>query len=513
MQKRYLALAMASSLCASPALAAAKAPRTPDQALTRAEFAMSLKALVDDLEKASRTSWKIETPGAYALSDVEKGSARRTAILALVNDYRLWDGAGAITHERFKPNEAVTRAEAERVLRNLWMLKTKVQPSTTPPPNLAIASSPKAKAPLWLTKSQFAAWAGTTFGLIKESVRLARERKEAQEAAAREAAEKAAREEAARVAAEQKAEAERQAAEAARQAEEARRALAEQEAQARARLAEAERAAQQAREEEARARQAEAERAAQAEREAQKARSDLAAREVADELRQRAAELEAIVARAQAEAARDAERNRRLQQDLLAARKADRFMGLRPVALQLSDMPYVSTSVPSSPWLGPTARLTVASYLDDLAGHYDLFGIGEGKAAIYPGGPSSLKLGAGPQGPIFGLADLAGLQFQPYLGGQVNFVRVGSGVDARGGPIAGMIAHLRAGRVGLYGSAEAMLPWTAGGISFQPTSTFMAGAEVALSREVALLAGWTAEYGASWLPYNGSLTTGVQLGF
>lgn len=517
MQKRMVALAMTATLCgtlcASPALAAGKkAAKTKDPVLTRADFAISLKTLVDDLEKASRTSWKIETRGAYALSDVANGNAKRTAILALVNDYRLWDGAGTITHERFNPGQAVTRAEAERVLRNLWTLKTKVQPSTTPSPNLAIASNGKAKTTDRLTKSQFASWASTTFGLIKDSVRLARERKDAQVAAAKEAAEKAAREEAALIAAEEKAEAERQAAEAARQAEEARQALAEQTAQANAQTLAIARA-QQARDEEAKARLAEADRAAQAEREAQKARNELAAREMADELRQRAAELEEIVAKAQAEANNEAQRNRQLQQDLLFARKADRFMGLRPIALQLSDLPRLSSTVPDAPWRGATAGLTVVNYVDDWFGNYDMFGIGEGKAAIYPGGPSSLKLGAGPQGPIFNLGEIAGLQFQPYVGGRANFTASSTGVRPSGGPVAGLITHLRAGRFGLYGGAEAMLPWTRTGINFQPTSNFTAGAQFALSREVALTAGWSGEYGANWSSYTGGLTTGVQLGF
>ena len=188
-------------------------------------------------------------------------------------------------------------------------------------------------------------------------------------------------------------------------------------------------------------------------------------------------------------------------------------MGLRPIAVQLSDLPWVSTTVPSAPWLGPTAGVQVANYADGLLGSYDLFALGEARAAMYPGGPANFKVGAGPQGPIFSLADFAGLQFQPYVGGRLNFGWLGTTLESNGGPSAGFIAHLRAGRVGLYGGAEATLPWTASGISFMPTSTYTAGAEFALSRELALTAGWNAEYGSTWLPYSGSLTTGVQLGF
>ncbi len=501
-------MALAAALWTSSSLVAYAAPKAAvasQAVLTRAEFATSLASLVKDLETTSRSSWKVGTSGAYALSDVPSFDSRRSAILALVNDYRLWDGAGAITHEAFHPNQAVTRAEVERVLRNLWTLKAKVQPGAVTSPALTVAAGPKVRPTDKITRKQFTAFSGATFGMMREIVRLSTARKDAEAKAASTAATAAAREaEAAEVA--------RLTAEAAtRRAAEAEKALAEKDAQAtlQAQAAREARARQQA---EASARAAEAARAAQAEKEATEAKQELARKAVAEELRLRAEELERIVKQAQDEAAREADRARLERERQRESRLEGRFQGLRPVTLELSGLPWLSTTVPASNWAGPTAGARLALYRDDLLGEYDVFGSLEARAAAYPGGPATFKAGVGPQGPIFGLGNFASLQFQPYVGGRADFGWVGSQLTPSGGPAAGIVSHLQAGRVGLFGIAEAALPWTATGVAFRPTSTFAIGGEFAINRQVAIVAGWNAEYGADWLPYSGSLTTGLQFG-
>ncbi|MBM3266232.1 MAG: hypothetical protein FJZ01_01170 [Candidatus Sericytochromatia bacterium] len=503
---------LATALLVGSSLEAAAAPRAAQATqpvLTRAEFASSLTSLLADLEKASRTSWKVGTTGAYALKDVPAFDSRRPAVLSLVNEYRLWDGAGAVTHEAFRPNQPVTRAEVERVIRNLWALKAKILPGPAAAPDLTLTAGRKTLPTDKLTRGEYQAFSAATFGMMREIVRLATARKDAEARAAADAAAAVAAEAQRADLARRRAEA--RAAELARQAEQAQQALERKDAEAAAQ-AQAAREAQDRERTEAAGRLAEAERATRLEKEAQAAKHELARKQVADELRERAAELERIVKQAQEDAAREAETARAEREQLREWRRAGRFQGNRPLSLELSGLPWLSTTVPATSWAGPTAGARLALYRDDLLGEYDVFGLFDGRAAAYPGGPATLKAGLGPQGPVFGLGRWATLQLQPYAGGRADFSWVGMQLTPAGGPSAGILSHLQAGPFGLYGSAEAALPWTATGIAFRPTSTFAVGAEVAVNRQVAVVAGWSAEYGADWLPYAGSVTTGLQFG-
>jgi hypothetical protein len=204
----------------------------------------------------------------------------------------------------------------------------------------------------------------------------------------------------------------------------------------------------------------------------------LAEKRIAQELRERASELENAVAAAQADAAKGRRAHAQGQRGSAGQSSGRSVHGAAPpLALQLSGLPWVSTSVPSAAWLGPTAGAKLALYQDGIFGQYDLFSTIEARVGAYPGGLATFKTGFGPQGPIFRMPDQAAVQFQPYVGGRADF------------------------------------GWTGSGIAFRPTTTLAAGGEMALSRQVSLELGWSAEYGADWLPYTGLLTTGLQFGW
>ncbi len=124
---------------------------------TRARFAVSLEALIFELEERSKTSWKSGSPAKATLSDVGSANPDRETILSLVNDYQLWDGVPAVDPESFRPDETVTRSEVAQVVRNLLASGEKLGvvlaggafrcPTCGRPPRAVASSSGSGNAP------------------------------------------------------------------------------------------------------------------------------------------------------------------------------------------------------------------------------------------------------------------------------------------------------------------------------------------------------------------------------
>ena len=90
-----------------------------NQPFTRAQFADSLSALVDELETMSKASWKDGAPYHWALADVPASNPDHDKIFKMVNDYHLWRNVPTVDPDHFHPDQTVTREEVAKVVSNL----------------------------------------------------------------------------------------------------------------------------------------------------------------------------------------------------------------------------------------------------------------------------------------------------------------------------------------------------------------------------------------------------------
>lgn len=91
-----------------------------DEAFTRLQFAQSLRVLVRDLERSSRTSWAPLTGASHAFTDL---SPEVSADVELVADrYALFEGVPAVEPTSFGATASVTRYEMAKVINNLMRL-------------------------------------------------------------------------------------------------------------------------------------------------------------------------------------------------------------------------------------------------------------------------------------------------------------------------------------------------------------------------------------------------------
>ncbi len=488
--------------------------------LTRSELAYSMKGWIGQIEGASKESWNERNGGSYTIPDVPSGNPDRVLFLTLVNGYHLWDGVPAVSQTKFNPGQAVTQSEVSQVIRNLWAYKeirkfAKGQ-------SVAIAFPSGLKPTDKITRQQYAVMSAPTLGMFKSTVKagLANANLQLNKDALAAVEDREAvllREKAASAAA------------VAMEARFAREALTIQEDQTAQQTRIANAAQFQSGRDALIAREALASKAvleAQAGRNALITREALASKAVLEASAiqdAREAEVLAIKAAADSKAADEANahlaaaqaslaaaQEKQLAEDRMLREQSSRFQGGRPLSLSLSGMPWTSMAAPESPYLGPEAKVNVALYPGPT------FLTGQVKVGMFPGGPGTLMAAGGPQVPVFQIPGIAALQLQPYLGGRANFGWAGTSIDAAVGPAAGLVGRIHSGPVGLYAIAEAAFPWdgAANRLSAVPTTNLTAGVEFELNKTVSLIAGWDAQYGqASFLPYTGSLTTGVNLGF
>lgn len=92
-----------------------------DRPFTRYQFAESLLSLVKELEDFSHVSWRPTERPLNTYADVPPGPTR-DALLALANDYALFEGVPGLTPERFAGDRTVTRFEMAKVIANLMRL-------------------------------------------------------------------------------------------------------------------------------------------------------------------------------------------------------------------------------------------------------------------------------------------------------------------------------------------------------------------------------------------------------
>ncbi len=468
--------------------------------LTRGEFALSIVAHIEELEKLSGTPWKAGTEGGFTLRDLPDGDPARPVVMRLVNGFHLWDGIPAVKADAFGAGQPVTRGEVERVLRNLWSIREMQRYGPRIPVAIALPAGMKPTARV--TRQQYAQVAKTTFAMIREVVRLARAKADMARASAEAAKAKEAAIAQAAASAVASEEAHRLAAIKEEEASSAQRAAAQEAESARLAREQAARIAQFAQESNL---QKSAE-IAKAEREKLAAQAAAAAQRA--QLKQQVAQAAAEAVRAREELARREAAEARRQAEI--RERNARFHGLRPVQLSLSSMPWFQASLPVSPYQGPSAAADATFYPGAA------FVTAKGRLGMYPGSSGTVSAAGGPAIPTLDMGRVAALQLQPYVGAMGSLGWTDLSLSPSAGPLAGMLGHLRLGQVAVFGTAETAVPID--GTTFQaaiaPLTTLTAGIEYELSPSVALTASWDAAYGPQdFLPYSGALTTGINLGF
>ncbi len=92
-----------------------------DKPFTRFQFVDSLVSLLKEFETLSKTSWRPIDHPMNSYADVKPG-ADRDRVLAIANDYGLFEGVPDVTPDRFNGEKTVTRYEMAKIIDNLLRL-------------------------------------------------------------------------------------------------------------------------------------------------------------------------------------------------------------------------------------------------------------------------------------------------------------------------------------------------------------------------------------------------------
>ncbi|MEB3223813.1 MAG: S-layer homology domain-containing protein [Candidatus Sericytochromatia bacterium] len=179
---------------------------------TRIQLALAVAELIAQLERQTKVSWKTEGLGGYAFKDLPETSEVREKVLALANDYRLFEGVPGVTSQTLEADKQVTRYEMAKVIHRLMRLgetRKVVDPTVLRPQIYAFADVPRSawsynevkevaeryqvmvgfpdatfRGPEQLTRYQFAASAAQTFPLVVALVERTQERQQQAQAEA-----------------------------------------------------------------------------------------------------------------------------------------------------------------------------------------------------------------------------------------------------------------------------------------------------------------------------------------
>jgi hypothetical protein len=183
-----------------------------DLPFTRIQLALAVSELIAQLERQTKVSWKTEGLGGYAFKDLPPGADVRQKVLALANDYRIFEGVPGVTSETLETDKQVTRYEMAKVVHRLMRLgeaRKVVDPNVLRPQIFAFTDVPRSAWPYnevkevaeryqvmvgfpdatfrgseELTRYQFASSAAQTFPLVVALVERTQERQQQSQAEA-----------------------------------------------------------------------------------------------------------------------------------------------------------------------------------------------------------------------------------------------------------------------------------------------------------------------------------------
>lgn len=115
-----------------------------DAPFTRVQLAVAMRALLDDLENVSHTSWKSPGVGGYRFSDIRDARTREVAV-ALADDYHLFEGLPGVSAAALGGDQVVTRYEMAKVVDRMCKLgeaKGVMDPTMLTPRNRIFSDLP-----------------------------------------------------------------------------------------------------------------------------------------------------------------------------------------------------------------------------------------------------------------------------------------------------------------------------------------------------------------------------------